>query len=99
MIRSSASLSALVLAIGYSVVGCAGGKAGPPPAPVTESARITMTPVVRQASVPKSVTQDASAGGASAGAAPSQIGIPSELRKEIATFTAYFDTDDSTLQQ
>ena len=99
MIRSSASLLALILAIGLSIVGCAGGKAGPPPSPVTESVKITMTPVVRQASAPKNVTQDASAGGISPGEALAHIGIPSELRKEIETFTTYFDTDDSTLQQ
>jgi outer membrane protein OmpA-like peptidoglycan-associated protein len=99
MNKASASLLTLVLAVGLSAAGCAGGKAGTATAPITESAKITMTPVVRQASVPKSVTQDASGGGISPGEAPPPIGIPSELRKEIEAFSAYFETDDSTLQK
>jgi outer membrane protein OmpA-like peptidoglycan-associated protein len=99
MNKASASFLAFVLAFGLSAAGCAGGKTSPSLSPVTESVKITMTPVVRQASVPKSVTQDASAGGIAPGEAPPQIGIPSGLRKEIETFTAYFETDDSTLQK
>ncbi len=185
MNKASAFLLAFALAIGLSAPGCAGGKAGPPPAPVTETVKITMTPVVREVPVLKSVTHDASADGISLGGAephilhvtaqgtpklggktwlegqggavadaplrydtarglyeaeiallPSKVpagsysvsavlekegeevtqiataseivrilpeaiapaGIPPELRKEIEAFSAYFDTDDSTLE-
>ncbi|MCI0655613.1 MAG: OmpA family protein, partial [Acidobacteria bacterium] len=60
-------------------------------------AKITMTPVVRQVSVPKSVTQDAS--GISPGGAEPLAGIPLELRRAIEAFSAYFETDESTLQK